>query len=217
MRDRETYDKNITLIIFLQLTYKIMKGENRLKILEFVERSAKLIEDIFFIFSLPYGTPYSRIDYLLQKRHIQTFEVPRGKKEKMRFSDLIYRLKKEGLVCEVKKENENFLGLTNKGKIILEKFRSAKNKSLPMAKYENKEEETLKIVIFDIPESEKRKRDWLRSALRNLRFRMLQKSVWAGKASLPQEFIEDLRKINLLPFVEIFSVSKTGSLMQFKK
>jgi len=194
-----------------------MKGENRLKILEFIESAAQLIDDTFFIFSLPYGTSYLRMEYLLRKRQGQPAERKASQQVKRRFDDLIYRLKKDGLVCCSKKEQKNFLGLTPKGKEILEKFRFNKTESLPAVDYKNEGDKTLKIIIFDIPEQERRKRDWLRSALKNLKFSMLQKSVWAGKMKLPQEFIKDLEKINLLAWVEIFSISKTGSLKQLKK
>ncbi len=192
-----------------------MKGKNRLKILEFVERSAQLVEDMFFIFTLPYGTSYSRMNYLIEKRRRrdEALEEHFGTRQaKRRFDDLIYRLKKDGLVCGVKKEKGIFLGLTNKGKSILEKFRADKKESLPIARYSNQDDKTLKIIIFDIPEQEKRKRDWLRSALKNLKFEMLQKSVWAGKTKLPGEFMEDLKRMNLLSCVEIFAVNRSGSL-----
>jgi len=188
-----------------------------LKVLEFVKSSAQLVNDIFFIFSLPYGTSYSRMQYLLRKRQNQII-APRyvdSRQTKVRFNDLIYRLRKDGLVYEGKKDKGNFLGLTNKGKVILEKIRGEKTRSLPTTKYKNEDEKTFKIIIFDIPEQEKRKRNWLRSALKNLKFEMLQKSVWAGKAKLPSEFMEDLKSMNLLPYVEIFGVNRSGSLEKF--
>src|SRR3989344_2266184 len=91
-----------------------------------------------------------------------------------------------------------------------------KEKSLPESKYPIQEKDELKIIIFDIPEAEKRKRAWLRSVLRNLEFTMIQKSVWSGKTKLPQEFISQMHKLNLLSYVEIFTISKTGSLKKLK-
>ena len=68
------------------------------------------------------------------------------------------------------------------------------------------------IFAFDVPEKEKRKRGWLRTVLRRLDFTMIQKSVWVGKSKIPQEFLEDIYRFKMVDFVEIFEVSKTGSL-----
>jgi len=191
-----------------------MKGENRLKILEFLEKSGHFIEDMFFIFSLPYGTSLNKGLKLLanyqEKREV--YEIDR--KEKLRFNDLLYRLKKDGLVEEIKKNNGHFLKITPKGKERLINLRIKKSEYLFQPKYAIKKENSVKIIIFDIPETEKRKRFWIRFALKNLDFNMLQKSVWIGKTKLPEEFIYHLRKYNLLSYVEIFEISKVGSLKQ---
>ena len=68
------------------------------------------------------------------------------------------------------------------------------------------------IVSFDVPERERRKRDWLRDALRNLGLRMVHKSVWIGKQKLPREFLADLARLRLTDFIEVFEVGKQGSL-----
>jgi DNA-binding transcriptional regulator PaaX len=68
------------------------------------------------------------------------------------------------------------------------------------------------IVTFDIPESMKKKREWLRFALKRLGFTMLHKSVWIGKVTLPVEFLNDLDSLGLLPYVHILAVTKAGSL-----
>lgn len=195
-----------------------MKGERRLKVLEFIEDSIQLADDIFFIFTLPFGTSFSRMDYLLEKKHeqIDRDQINRNierKRERRRFDDFLYRLRKDGLVSEVNKKGKYFLKLTTKGRSILEKL---KINYLPAVKYENTKDETLKIIIFDIPEEERRKRAWLRSALKNLNFKMIQKSVWLGKVKLPREFIDDLERINILSYIEIFAITKTGSLRQLK-
>ena len=70
---------------------------------------------------------------------------------------------------------------------------------------------------IDIPESERKKRAWLRSALKNLNFKMIQQSVWIGKVRIPEEFLRDLRNMHLTEYVEIFEISKAGSLQQITK
>lgn len=82
------------------------------------------------------------------------------------------------------------------------------------ANYEAEQDNKIKIVVFDVPEKEKWKRGWLRDALRSLDFKMLQKSVWAGKSKIPEAFLEDLRKKHLLGCVHILEVSKAGTVRE---
>src|SRR3990167_838001 len=70
------------------------------------------------------------------------------------------------------------------------------------------------IVIFDIPERERRKRAWLRLALKNIGLKLIQRSVWMGKVKIPKEFLDDIRELHLVNFVEIFEITKSGSLNQ---
>lgn len=191
-----------------------MKGETRIKILEFLEAAYQALDDVIFIFSQPYGTSYSRMEYLLEKHYSQKGAQKINRQIKKHFNDLLYHLKKDGLVTQNQKGNKTVLKITQKGKDVLEKFRAKPKEFFPSSKYEAREEKIFKIVIFDIPERERGKRQWLRSALANLNFAMLQKSVWAGKAKLPQAFLEDLNRMNILHCVEIFAISKTGSLKQ---
>jgi hypothetical protein len=41
---------------------------------------------------------------------------------------------------------------------------------------------------------------------------MIHQSVWVGKGEIPEDFVKDLGNLNILEFVEIFEISKTGSL-----
>ena len=68
------------------------------------------------------------------------------------------------------------------------------------------------VIIFDIPEIEKYKRDLLRDALKKIGLRMLQKSVWIGKYDIPKELIDYLRRLQIIEYVQIFEVSRAGSL-----
>src|SRR3990167_3763204 len=193
-----------------------MKGENRLKILEFLENSGQAIEELFFIFTMPYGTSFHGAEYRLRKFRETRENLKTLKKDKRRFDDLLYRLRKDELVDDIEKGKKSFLRLTQRGKGILNKLRNKKDKAMPSAKYQSQNNDNLKIIIFDIPEEDRRKRVWLRSALKNLNFTMLQKSVWAGKSKLPHEFAIDLNKLKIISHVEIFAISKTGSLKQLK-
>ncbi len=195
-----------------------MKKETKLKILEFLEDSAQVLGDILFMFSLPHGTSYSRMEYLIEKRHEEAEnEAVRGraicKQTRRNFDVFIYRLKNDGLITKKNRGGNLLFKLTPRGHEFLKNLRS---KILPANKYKETKDDFIKIVIFDIPEKERRKRDWLRESLKNLNFKMVQKSVWIGKSKLPKEFIKDIDRINILNYVEIFAITKAGSLRSLK-
>ncbi|MCL5004496.1 MAG: hypothetical protein M1170_00945 [Patescibacteria group bacterium] len=193
-----------------------MKGEYGLKILETLEQSAQTIGNVFFIFSLPYGTSLNKGLKLLARRQREREGRQIDREEKLRFYDLLYRLRKEGLIENINKENKKSLQITKKGAEKLENLRLRKTNEFPQKVYKIENENTFKIIIFDIPEKHRKKRGWIREVLRNLKFKMLQKSVWIGKTKLPEELIHNLKNFDLLPYVEIFEISKTGSLKQLK-
>ncbi len=189
-----------------------MRGEKRLKILEFLSESTHTAGDLFSIFTMPYGTSLNRglkiVERYRQERENREIE----KRERLNFNDLIYRLRKDDLIEGFEKKKKKFFRLTDKGKNSLTKLELRRLTD----NYEIKKDNLVKIVVFDIPEKKRKMRDWIRSVLVNLEFNMLQKSVWIGKTKIPEEFIKQLRNLNLLSCVEIFEISKTGSLKQIK-
>src|SRR3989344_1698679 len=98
--------------------------------------------------------------------------------------DLICRLRRQGII----EKEESKWKLTIRGKDKLKTFKKLKGKFLPVRSYEKTEDDEFKLIIFDIPESDRRKRGWLRDSLVNLGFNMLQKSVWGGKVKIPENF-----------------------------
>lgn len=131
--------------------------------------------------------------------------------ERQKLSKLIYKLKKEGLVVKKpgKLQSAAQWILTKKGRRRKEEL---SQKLLERSGYQIKDSHEIKIVIFDIPEPERRKRAWLRSVLKRLKYEMLQRSVWVGKTVLPERFFEDLHKRNILSYVEVLMVTKGGTL-----
>lgn len=146
------------------------------------------------------------------KRHEEKLSM---KRSRQRFYSMLHRLKKDNLI-EAMDENKKFFQLTSKGKRYLQALKKRRIDALPDNSYGKHDSKSSKftIIVFDIPESEKRKRAWLRLALRNLGFQLIQKSVWAGKVKIPRQFLDDLRDLRLVEYVEIFEISKSGSLQQ---
>jgi|SRR3989338_6587603 len=129
---------------------------------------------------------------------------PAARKARQRFYAMLSKLKRDGLI---EKKPDGWI-VTAIGKMKL----AANKKKLPSGEYGKEPDNLLKIIIFDIPEKQRRKRDWLRRKLLDMGFKMLQRSVWAGKVKIPPEFISDLRNIEILNYIDIFEVTKTGSL-----
>lgn len=123
------------------------------------------------------------------------------------FRTILSKLKKEGLAENPK---WGFWKISLKGKKlvdeILEKERSYKNFK---DKY-SKNRDT--IIIFDIPEDQRQKRDGLRTELVALGFEKLQLSVWIGGSPLPKQFMDYLKNNDLLNNVHIFSIKNSGTI-----
>lgn len=74
------------------------------------------------------------------------------------------------------------------------------------------EDGIVRLVIFDIPEKERKKRNTIRAELVASGFDQLQKSVWIGHRALPEEFIALIDDLSLKKRVHIFSVHHEGTL-----
>ncbi len=185
-----------------------------LKILELLGETAMGIGDFLGCFLTDRATSYRRL------RGLPDF--PRKKKWAQKDAeaemcqqlyDVLYRLKRDQLI---EKSNNGKWRITLKGRERKKEMNARKNFLPSTRSYASEESPEWKIVIFDIPEKQRLKREWLRAVLRRLGFRMLQRSVWIGKVKLPQNFIEDLGKLNLLRCVEILAITKHGSLRQLQ-
>jgi len=184
--------------------------------LESIEDASLHFFDVFNAFlRAGYGASFWKMEREFEKikteRSKRQFDQETAVRLKQKYSVLIYKLKKDGLIKEGTENGEKTFSITNKGKSKLDSLREIARKTLPR-NYRKEPGGKLVIFAFDVPEKEKRKRGWLRTVLRRLDFTMIQKSVWVGKSKIPQEFLEDIYRFKMVDFVEIFEVSKTGSL-----
>lgn len=198
-----------------------MKGEITLRLLEFIRDAAVGAADLTAAFlESGYGASYGKIMYEFEQRSNQRVNGKELKIDKkifqQRFYNMLYKLKKDGLIEEAVKSQKSFLKITLKGKQRINRLKERQIDLLPDSSYQktNSKNDKFTIVVFDIPERDRRKRSWLRIALKNLDFNMIQQSVWAGKVKIPEEFINDLKELRLIEYVEIFEISKSGSLRQ---
>lgn len=197
-----------------------MKGELTLRVLEHIGDTAISMLDLASAFlGAGYGASTSKIlsefDKKGRERSQKNAEYLKMKRQRQRFSTMLCRLRNNGLIEEKINKDKSCVQLTSKGKQYFEMLKKRRSDALPNTRYKYKlKDGKFVIVVFDIPERERRKRAWLRSALGNLNFKMIQQSVWAGKVKIPEIFLNNLRELQLMEHVEIFEISKTGSLQQ---
>ena len=67
------------------------------------------------------------------------------------------------------------------------------------------------VVMYDIPESQKKERDWFRRHLRKFDYIMIQRSVWVGPSPLPKDFLNYVKIIGLLNQVRTLKLAKPYS------
>lgn len=123
----------------------------------------------------------------------------------------LWRLKQEGLVERIGAKKIARWRLTSKGTVRLKYESSLQTKQPPVS------DGIVRLVIFDIPESGRRKRDVVREQLIGYGFRQLQKSVWIGDCPLPEEFITLIDELELGGNVHIFSIREYGTIKRLKK
>ncbi len=194
------------------------KNKLGLKVLEIIGDIS--LSTIDLLDRLTAGGKYlSKEDYknLIKRRdnrHLEWDKELVQTREKQNFYNLLYRLQKSGLIEKKKNKGQTFWFITNKGKKRKDElfFKLRTVIFAPKEKYLLEPSEYPIIVVFDIPEKEKNKRNWLRAVLRYLEFELLQKSVWIGNNKLPQELLSDLGGLGILSSVKIFSVLEKGNI-----
>lgn len=196
--------------------YENMKGKLLLKALEIIGEFAYTTAEFVEVFLASSKGNYLKLRHFKQRSpNAITEKLRSGAEEKQRFYELLFRLQKNNLITKMEEKEKKIWKITKKGKEKLIKLKTKSIISLPNNKnYKIQPSAEIIIISFDIPEKEKYKRDWLRSVLINLGFKLLQKSVWIGKVKIPTELIDDFKKFNLFSYLEIFAVSKTGTIKQ---
>ncbi|OGI94768.1 hypothetical protein A3A03_02705 [Candidatus Nomurabacteria bacterium RIFCSPLOWO2_01_FULL_40_18] len=115
------------------------------------------------------------------------------------FRQQIYRLHKKGII----KSDGDYIYICREELLNF----SAKRNSIIKDVFPAKTEKVL--ISFDIPETKKKVRDWLRNQIKYWDFEMIHKSLWVGNGPLPKEFNERLRQLSINNNVRVFKVRKT--------
>lgn len=140
------------------------------------------IKDPFHIVSKSYENMYGWVPEQYKKHH---------------FSHLIWRTLKAGYIEKVEKEGEIYIRITSQGEKMVQR-------DFPLLRLQNKPwDGKWRMVIFDIAEKQKIKRDYLRKKLKELGFGMLQESVFITPHDIIKDFLEYVESIGLQDSVDI--------------
>ena len=122
-------------------------------------------------------------------------------------ASILCRLRREGLVERKGKHKNSSWVVTDRGRNRLIKNHAQMPTIIPAA------DGVARLVIFDISERERKKRNVIRAELVGCNFQQLQRSVWIGYNPLPEDFIELVDALHLKKSVHIFSVKEKGTLV----
>lgn len=147
------------------------------------------------------GNPYSPAS-----QHILA-----ARENKKRCRALIQKLTSKAFIEHTIKKNKHCFHLTAKGMHYLARMRE--KQSLQETPATARAENARWIIIaFDIPEKKRSQRDWIRKTLATMGFSMIQKSVWMGRAVLPDAFVNQIARRDISSCVEILEIAKEGNV-----
>ncbi|MDP3792329.1 MAG: hypothetical protein Q8Q89_01225 [bacterium] len=114
-------------------------------------------------------------------------------------------LENRGIICSVGKDGYKF---TKGG---MEWFKHSRVKYFRLKNKDKKWDQKWRVVMFDIPNSMNRERDWLRSRLKALDFQILQKSVFVVPYGCEEELGDLCSHLGISDYVDIVVAVSIGS------
>ena len=122
----------------------------------------------------------------------------------------LYNLQRQGYIQARKKNNVSFFHVTPRGKLRALKFIHLEK--LRQGKWDGR----WRVIIFDIPETLKKWREYLRKELKQLGFYPLQESVYITPYPVTGELDEVLKEWNLRKHFRYLTVSEIDNEKEFK-
>ena len=157
------------------------------------------------------GAAGARVIYGLLGRHFKKRETEKKKRmiSEHAFRTALSRLKKQGIV---ESAGWGLWRLTKKGRMSVVSFEERRKAYAGTRAASRARKDT--IVIFDVPETRGKLRDYLRAELASLGYEQLQKSVWIGAGPLPEAFMGFIQEKELLKTIHIFTIAQKGTVMK---
>lgn len=131
---------------------------------------------------------------------LKALEMINGDTQRHALINQITRLKREGYIEKIKRNGDIFYKITESGKTKIS------NLPAPIHKRSRKWDGKWRIVIFDIPEEDRDKRNLIREGLRELRFGKLQGSVWISPHDVGHKVERMIENYGLGKFMIFFKV-----------
>ncbi len=148
-------------------------------------------------------TPLQEIFVLLEdEKKVPLFRLNRWGKQAR---GVLAKLKKSDWIEKIINDGEVYYQITAKGEKAIDGY-------LKPLKQLGKWDGRWRLVMFDIPESERDVRDRLRRALTNLGLGILQASVWISPNDIKDEVKEIANKLNLGSKIKFFEVTRNKTL-----
>lgn len=127
-----------------------------------------------------------------------------------KYYNAVWEAKRKGWVEAAEKHGRKFLYLTAKGELERLVTKMGVNKQ---AKWDGK----WRMVVFDIPEDAREKRDQLRSLLKRQGFVKLQASVFVNPYPLNREALDFLKFSGLMAYIRIAKIEEFDEDRDLKK
>lgn len=145
------------------------------------EFTENIIMGIFYAGAIPIVAPYFAATMVPEIIKL----LIRNKREKKNFCNAFSRLKQQGLIKIKNRNGQIYISLTGEGKKKAGKYQINELQ----IKKPNKWDRKWRILIFDIKEKQRIKREALRGKLKELRLLKLQDSVWI----YPYDFHKEIK------------------------
>lgn len=130
------------------------------------------------------------------------FKKYRQEKGAREFSKLIYYLKRKGYIRIENLKNKKAILLTKDG------ISKALRASFKIEKGKKRRDGRWVMIIFDIPQKNKKSRELLRSILLDLGYKMFQQSVWVSPYDISAKTEKLIQMYSLDKYVRIFLIEK---------
>ncbi|MCL5435994.1 MAG: CRISPR-associated endonuclease Cas2 [Patescibacteria group bacterium] len=163
-----------------------------------VQKVLKILQEIGEMAPAPFETPYAYIRRA-------------GNLDRARYWRTVEHMKKRGLIRVASKAGKKFISLTSKGQltVLLDKAKLFQQPKTWDGKW--------RVLIFDIPEQARQKREHLRRLLKKNGFSKLQASVFISPYPINREGVEYLKRSGLSNYIRILRVDEIDDDAQLKR
>ena len=156
------------------------------------------IDDVTIFMLNPHPGKWSRLSGIQNP----IFAKYRHDRNRAKFSKLIYYAKRNNYIRIKNLEGKTGILLTKEG------LSKALKASFIIEGKQKRKDGKWVMLIFDVPEKQKKARDLLRSILHNLGYKLFQKSVWISPYDISEKTEELLQLHSLDNYVKIFLIEE---------